>query len=176
MALINFKDIDFTSVQDNFRTVEFNGSEIQVVNYLSIQDKYDLIMTTLTRADEVDLYNSFKTKFYFELHLVLMYSNIVISEEEKQDEIKLYDTLKRSGLMDQIIDLIPDAEKEGLWEDILAAQRSMMEYRRSVSALLNTTFEKAPGVIEKIRTLLTHLDKDKIEMISQLIINATEKK
>ena len=126
-------------------------------------------MTTLNKSDEADLYNSFKTKFYFELHLVLMYSNIVFSEEDKQDEIKLYDTLKSSGLMDKIIDLIPEQEKEELWNNIMIMQKAMMGYRRSISFFIGQIFEKGPGLLEKIKEALTLLDENKVKDIAQFL-------
>ena len=170
MGLINYKDIDFNkSINKETMKINFNGCEIEVIPYLSINDKYNLIMTTLNRSDEIDLYNSFKTKFYFDLHLVLMYSNIVFTEEDKKDEPKLYDTLKKSGLMDQIIDLIPADEKESLWEDILAAQKAMMEYRKSINALVNLAFEKGPGLINKVKEVLALLDENKVRMIMDII-------
>ena len=98
-----------------------------------------------------------------------MYSNIVFTEEDKKDEPKLYDTLKKSGLMDQIIDLIPIDEKESLWEDILAAQKAMMEYRKSINALVNLAFEKGPGLINKVKEVLALLDENKVRMIMDII-------
>ena len=170
MSLINYKDIDFNkSINKETIKINFNDYEIEIVPYLSINDKYNLIMTTLSRSDEIDLYNSFKTKFYFDLHLVLMYSNIVFTEEDKQDELKLYDTLKQSGLMDVIIEAIPKKERESLWGDILMAQNNMMEYRRSTSALINTVFEKGPGLIGKAKEMLSLLDENKVKMIMDIV-------
>ena len=172
MGLINYKDIDFNqSINKETKKINFNGSDIEIVNYLSINDKYDLIMNTVSKSDEIDLYNSFKTKFYFDLNLVLMYSNLVLTEEDKQDELKLYDTLKRSGLMDIIINSIPETEKNDLWGNIMNIQTSMMNYRRSFNYFLNATFEKIPEIINKFKELLVNVDKNTMEQIKQLLFN-----
>lgn len=179
MALINFKDINFnnsTNVEN--KIINFNDNQIEVLNYLSINDKYDLIMTTLQRSDEIDLFNSFKTKFYFDLHLVLMYSNIVVTEEEKQDEVKLYDTLKKSGLMDMIIEQIPEKDKEELWNNVLDAQKGMMEYRKSFGAIVSTMFTKAPETIDKIKQFLADMDlnEEKMKKLLNIVTSMTAEK
>lgn len=175
MSLINYQDIDFTQLthKDNI-ILDFFGNTIEVVPYLSISDKYNIIMTVLSKSDEVDLYNQFKTKVYFDLQMVLMYSNIVVTEEEKKDEIVLYDTLKKSGLMDLVMNAIPEEEKNSLWEDILIIQNDMMQYRRSLSAIATTIIEKAPGIIEKGKELLTLFDEDKIKFLAELITQKHE--
>lgn len=90
MGLINYKDIDFNkSINKVNKTINFNGSEIQVVNYLSAQDKYDLIMVTIQKAFEKGIYNEYKLKVYFDLHIVYMYTNIVFTAEDRADEVGL---------------------------------------------------------------------------------------
>ena len=172
MSLINYTDIDFNkSINKETKKIDFNGYIIEVIPYLSINDKYDLIITTLNRSDEGDLYNNFKTKFYFDLHLVLMYSNIVFTEEDKRDELKLYDTLKQSGLMDAIISVIPESEKNSLWEDIIGIQKSMIEYRRSLNSFFNLIFEKVPETVDKIKELFANVDENTMKQAMQMLSN-----
>ena len=178
MSLINFTDIDFTnkSMYKENVVIEFHGYSIEIVPYLSMQDKYNLIMQTISKSDEVDLYNDFKTKFYFDLHLVLSYSNIVFSEADTQDEVKLYDTLKKSGLMDKIIDAIPAEEKEELWNNILSTQKNMMSYRRSFGSLLTLVLQKAPGIINQLQEVLSSLDEKQIYALQQIFAQLTGNK
>lgn len=171
MSIINYNDIDFSqSINKETNVINFNGIEIQVLKYLSIQDKYDLIMNTIVKADEIDLYNSFKTKFYFDLNLVLMYSNIVLSQEDKEDELKLYDNLKQSGLMDLIVEKISQEDKDELWGHIMKIQSELINYRRSTSGLVTMILEKGPGVIEKAKEVLSMLDKDKVQELLKILV------
>lgn len=172
MALVNYKDIDFNkSINKENKIIDFNGSIIEVIQYLSAQDKYDLIIATLQKADEADLYNSFKTKFYFDLNLAMMYSNIAVTEEDKEDEIQFYDNLKHSGLLDLIIEAIPENEKNELWNHITKIQKEMSDYRRSASSMVNTVFEKGPLLVDKIKELLSSLDEDKIQLIAKMFVD-----
>lgn len=162
MSLINFKDIDFSKSNNREnKTINFNDNIIQITSYLPANEKYNLIITILSKSDETDLFNNFKTKFYFDLNLVLMYSNIIFSEEDKQDELQLYDTLKKSGLMDMIIDAIPENEKADLWENIINIQKEMINYRRSLSALITQVADK----INSIQQTLEKLDFNQIKTV-----------
>lgn len=162
MGLINFKDIDFNKSNNREnKTINFNDNIIQITSYLPANEKYNLIITILSKSDETDLFNNFKTKFYFDLNLVLMYSNIIFSEEDKQDELQLYDTLKKSGLMDMIIDAIPENEKADLWENIINIQKEMINYRRSLSALITQVADK----INSIQQTLEKLDFNQIKTV-----------
>ena len=83
---------------------EWNGNEIEVLDYLPIEDKYDLIMITLQKSLEDGYYNPIKIDQFFHLHLIYMYTNINFTEKQKEDENKLYDSLKSNGLIDAFIE------------------------------------------------------------------------
>ena len=72
-------------------TVDFNDTKIEILKYLPVSDKYDLIMATLSKAAEDVLYNPLKVDMYFHLHLVYMYTNISFTDKQREDELKLYD-------------------------------------------------------------------------------------
>ena len=79
--------------KDEIKTFNFNNTEIEVKQYLPIEDKYDLVMITLQKAEENGIYNALKLDMYFHLHLVYMYTNLSFTEKQKENEMKIYDTL-----------------------------------------------------------------------------------
>ena len=66
--------------------LEWNGYEIEVLDYLPIEDKYDLIMVTLQKAWEDGYYNPIKIVQFFHLHLIYMYTNINFTDKQREDE------------------------------------------------------------------------------------------
>ena len=46
---------------------EWNGNEIEVLDYLPIEDKYDLIMITLQKSFEDGYYNPIKIDEFFDI-------------------------------------------------------------------------------------------------------------
>ena len=65
------------------KTFNFNNTEIEVKQYLPIEDKYDLVMITLQKAEENGIYNALKLDMYIHLHLVYMYTNLSFIEKQK---------------------------------------------------------------------------------------------
>lgn len=95
--------------------IEWNGNEIEVLDYLPIEDKYDLIMITLQKSLENGYYNPIKIDEFFHLHLIYMYTNINFTDKQKEDENKLYDSLKSNGLIDAFITQFDESEYNELY-------------------------------------------------------------
>ena len=175
MALINYKDIDFKqSIDTELKTFEFNGSEIAVVPYLSINDKYDFVMITLQKAFEKGIYNLVKLDMYFNLHLVYMYTNIQIDTADRTDEAGLYDIFMRSGLIAKVIETIPPAEIVELHNYITAMQETIMKYRNTFGAVVGAFIEELPDQVEKIKETIESFDRDKFKDLVSLFDNVKE--
>lgn len=167
MDLINYKDIDFNkSINKENKVIEFNGSEIQIVNYLSANDKYDLIMITLQKAFDKGIYNEYKLKVYFDLHLIYMYTNIIFSTEERADEVELYDTLNRSGLLQIVKEQIGEEELNSLWSDIKIIETKLYDYKGSLLTFLTEAIENLPQKAEKAMETLNQMDPELLKIFS----------
>lgn len=169
MALINFKDINFNkSLNNTNKIIEFNGSIIEVVPYLSVNDKYDLIMITLQKANEEGVYNCFKIDTFFNLHVIYTYTNIVFSDEDRQDEAGLYDTLKQSGLMDAVLSQIDKNELEYLKKCIYDLVALIMKYRNTFGTVLANFLEMLPKNMEKAKVAIDEMDMNKLGQLAKM--------
>lgn len=64
MAKISYASLKLkTNTEVN--TVDFNGNKIEILKYLPIEEKYDLISVTLQKSLEDTLYNPLKVDMYF---------------------------------------------------------------------------------------------------------------
>lgn len=169
MGLINYKDIDFNkSINKELKTFDFNGSEISIVPYLSINDKYDLVMITLQKSLEKGIYNHVKLDMYFDLHLIYMYTNIQVDINDRADEAALYDTFKRSGLLDKVIAQIDEKEIETLYSYIYEMEEIIMKYRNTFGSVFGTLVEQLPQNLDKTKELMSSIDPEKVKMFSEL--------
>ena len=158
MGLINYKDIDFNkTINKENKIINFNGSEIQIIPYLSIADKYDLIMATIKKSYEEGIYNPIKLKMYFYLHLVYMYTNIIFDAENKAKVEELYDTLSNSGLITLILENIDEKELEFLQVKLMQTLSEIKEYNSSItgflSVLLNDLGDKIKNGLNTIKDI-----------------------
>lgn len=164
MGLINFKDIDFKkSIDNENKVIDFNGAQIQIVNYLPINEKYDLIMITLQKAFEGNIYNPIKVDMYFKLHLIYMYTNILFNEEDRADETGLFDLLTKSGLIDAVITAIDENELEELESVLSMVEGRLAVYNNSISGFLTNTIDVLKEKLEKGMDMLKGFDAEKLQ-------------
>ena len=172
MSLINYNEIDFNkSINKETIKIDFNGSTVEVVPYLSIKDKYDLIMATLAKANEEGIFNPILITMHYQLNLVYMYSNLVLSAEERADEITLYDTLYRSGLLTAIVKVIPE-EEVGILDDMLyQTETKISQYNAGFNGLVDKilrALEGMPAQLEKALGILKDINPD---LFNQVVKN-----
>lgn len=170
MALINFKDINCKkSIDKTNKVINFNGSEIEIVNYLSANDKYDLIMITLQKSFERNIYNAFKMDMYFALNVVYSYTNIVFDDEDRLDEAKLFDTMTRSGLIDAVLNEIDVEELDYLKSCVLRLSDVIIKYRNTFGSVFEMFIEQLPDNMNKVKTMLGEMDPDKVKALVEMV-------
>ena len=144
---------------------EWNGNEIEVLDYLPIEDKYDLIMITLQKAFEDSYYNPIKIDEFFHLHLIYMYTNINFTDKQKEDENKLYDSLKSNGLMDAFLKEFSEEDYNELYYWMTDVKEEIISYKRSMSALIQSFISDLPKQAEAMQNILDNFDKDKYQEV-----------
>ena len=125
-------------------TIDWNNNSIEIKQYLSIEEKYNLIMVTLQEAKESNIYNPLKIDLFFHLNLVYMYTNINFTEKQKEDASKLYDNLMSSGLLAQIISKIPTEEYDMLYTYLENVKNDLDKYGQSFKAILDAIINELP--------------------------------
>ena len=144
---------------------EWNGNEIEVLDYLPIEDKYDLIMITLQKSLEDGYYNPIKIDEFFHLHLIYMYTNINFTEKQKEDEHKLYDSLKSNGLIDAFIEQMNEFDYSELFNMLDDTKRELTEYKRSVGGIIQNIITDLPKQAEAMQDIINNFDKEKYQNV-----------
>lgn len=144
---------------------EWNGNEIEVLDYLPIEDKYDLIMITLQKSLEDGYYNPIKIDEFFHLHLIYMYTNINFTEKQKEDEHKLYDSLKSNGLIDAFIKQMNEFDYDELFNMLDDTKRELTNYKHSTSALIQSLVVDLPKQAEAAKQIVDSFDAEKYQNV-----------
>ena len=144
---------------------EWNGNIIEVLDYLPIEDKYDLIMITLQKSFEDGYYNPIKIDEFFHLHLIYMYTNINFTDKQKEDENKLYDCLKSNGLIDAFISQFDDVEYDELYVWMEEVKNEITNYKHSTSALIQSVITDLPQQAEAMQNIIDNFDKEKYQNV-----------
>lgn len=170
MGLINYQNINFSNcVNEEVKTINFNGSDIQILPYLPIKDKFELIMATIKKSYINEMYDPIRLSMYFNLHIVYMYTNIFFSIEDKVNEDEIYDMLYHSGLLDLIKDNIEGQEIEFLNRMLQETLDTHQKYNDSITGFLSTL---VGDLAEKVKTSLSALKSFDPEAIRSIVEKA----
>ena len=151
-TFINYSDLDFKQEgTDKYTVITFKDKEIKVLKYLPSIEKYNLLNTTLLQSiDDTVIINEYKLDMFFNINLAIAYTNIVFSKEEQDMELSdLYDKFKISGLLDMIIDAIPDDEYATLYSSLASNKEEYVSERKSVSYGIANAIEQISKKLPK---------------------------
>lgn len=152
-------------VNTEVKSVDYNSNIIEVLQYLPVDDKYSLINVTLQKAKEGSIYNPLKKDMYFHLNLVYMYSSLTFTEKQREDESKLYDTLVSNGLMDLIIEAIPESEYTILYSYLDEQEELLLTYKNTFGGAISEIIENLPLRADEMQQIVSTFDPEKFQNV-----------
>lgn len=164
MEMVKYTDLNLKESND-FLTFVFNGQNIKVKQYLSASDKYDLIMITLQKSKENGIFNPFKLDLFFHLHLVFMYTNLSFTNEERENELELFDKLKSSGFINTMLSYIPVQEYNDLINFIEETKCNTVNYSNSIGATIQKVINDLPANAQAAMEIVDNFDKEKYQEV-----------
>lgn len=164
MAKVSYASLKL-KVNEETTKINFKDTEIEVLNYLPIDDKYGLISIALQKAQEENVYSPVLLDMFFHLYLVYLYTNITFTEKQKEDEAKLYDVLKSNGLMDEIIKAIPENEYSMLYTYLEEEVKHRTKAKRSAVGLIQSIINDLPSQAQAAMDIVNNFDKEKFQNV-----------
>lgn len=164
MATIDYKDLDINKIVVT-NSFTWNEKEIEVVKYISSDDKYDIVMITLQNSEEDGIYNPIKLDIYFHLYLVYTYTNIVFSNEDKADEFALYDALLTSGFMEEFLKHINIRDYTEMQDEIEEIAEMKMKYNISTASIVKKFVDDLPANAEAAQQIVDNFDPSKYQAV-----------
>ena len=137
--------------------------EIEVLTYLPIEDKIDLIEIVLQNSLEGGVYNEMKVEMYFNLYIIYMYTNLEFTEEEKADEFKLYNELESNGIITSVIGAMD--EYDTLFHYLNVVKENNMKYKNSTAGILTMLVQDMPKNAEAMSEIVDNFDKEKYKEV-----------
>lgn len=138
MAKVSFTKLGLTKNQE-VKIVNWNEQDIEVKQYLPVNEKLTLISNVLNNAhDENNFSNPVKVNLFTALEIMYAYTNINFTEKQREDPVKLYDLLSGSKLYDKIVENIPVEEYLNVVNGIDETIDAVYTYRNSVMGILDT--------------------------------------
>ena len=159
MAKVSFSKLNL-SKNTNINTIEYNGQNIEVKQYLPINDKATLVAQILNYTlnnGENRFANPLQIEVMTLLGIIEKYTNINFTEKQKEDPAKLYDLIVSSGLWGNILNSLDNDDYEVLLHYIDEAIKSYYSYYNSVF-----------GILDSINTDYNNMNLDATEIQKKL--------
>jgi hypothetical protein len=168
------KKIALTSVLNNIKTqtkegYTLNDLGVEVLSYLPLLDKYTLINITLQDAFDGSIYHPVKIEGAFYVYVAILYTNITFTEKQKTDIFKTYDLIMTSGLLNMILNNIPEEEFNTLltlFKDTLTANE---KYAHSFTSMVNKFADQIASKAAELQDQVKDIDSDKIQNTVDLV-------
>lgn len=126
-------------IEKNPMIIEFNGQEIEIIQYLPVEKKLELIAEIINKSlDNNTYYNPCRIDIYMITEMILAYTNINITEKQKEDIYKLYDSFVASGLAALIINNIPSVDYNFIYGSVNTTIQNIYKYKNSALGILDT--------------------------------------
>ncbi len=141
-----------------FSTIKWQDVAIDVTHYLPIEEKINVVQNVINNSlDDNDFYNPMKIHLFLTLEIMYSYTNISFTEKMKENPLKLYDSIVHSGLLDRVLEKIPEDEIVLLKNSIDETIKSIYTYKNSVM-----------GILDRVSTDYNNLNLDASEIQKKL--------
>lgn len=157
MAKLAFTKLGLKA-NNQIKTVLFNEQEIEVKQYLPINEKLEMISNVINlSADDNNFANPVKVMVYSTLEIIEAYTNISFTDKQKENPTKLYDLFEGNGVTGMIFNAIPEDELVMLEKAIEDSIEAVYKYKNS-----------AMGIMEAISTDYSNLNFDATDIQEKL--------
>lgn len=139
MAKVSFTKLGLTKNSD-VSILEWGDQKIEVKDYLPMNEKLELVSTIVNNSiDDNGYYNPMRVHINIIIEVILAYTNISITEKQKEDILKLYDLFVSSGLSGKILgETINPYEYKQIQSWVHETINSIYSYKNSVLGILDT--------------------------------------
>lgn len=140
------------------RTIDFNGQDIEISQYLPIEKKLELITDIINKSlDDNNYYNPCRIEIFKTVEIILAYTNLSLTEKQKEDIFKLYDSFVASGFAKLVLENIPVEDYNFIYNSVIKTIKNIYKYRNS-----------ALGILESISADYSALDLNASEIQQKL--------
>lgn len=166
-----YKDLKL-KLNTDYNIAKVGDNEIQVLQYLPVSDKIDLIQIALQKSLENGIYNEIKLDVYFNLYLIYMYTNLEFTDEEKANEFELYDKLNCNNIIISVIGAMEEGEYEDLMSYLKIVKANNEKYKTSAAAVLQSFIQDLPKNAQAAADIVDNFDKEKYKNVVEFAKSA----
>lgn len=167
MAKVSFVSMKL-KVDDSVKVIKINEKEVEVKQYLPIEDKNSLCEVALHAAAAGTIFNPLLAEAYFNTYVVIEYTNINFTDNQKADILKLFDILDSNDVINEVIAAIPEKEYKSLVESFEEMIYNIKYYMTSAKAIADDLMQYAPDKSAQLAENISNFDIEKYEEVMKI--------
>lgn len=158
-------------INTDVKTVKIGEQEIEVKQYLPVNDKLILISNVLNNSiDDANFSNPIKLDVFTNLEIIFTYTNLSFTDKQKEDLVKLYDILESNDIFNQIIAVIPSEEYNSIIDGVQRCSDAVYTYRNSILGLLDIITQDYDGLDLDAQKLQKEMnDPENLALLRQVL-------
>ena len=160
--MCSFKELIENNPSLEEKEITIGKLTFKVKPYLSVEDRTQIMQLAVQEAWEDDHVNDVKMEAYADVFAIIYCTNIEFTDEEKADPIKIYDELQNAGLLEKIIEVLPD-----YWDYNYA--HGLADARIGFIGFLNRLMEQLPVYVEQLQNELKNISPELLEKINNQV-------
>lgn len=168
MAKVSFASMKL-KVDESIKTIKIADKDVEVRQYLPAEEKNNLIELVLQSATGGTIFNPFLADCYFDLYLVMYYTNINFTDNQKADLLKLYDILETNNVFTTIVETIPENEYNTLISNLEIMTSEISKYSISAKAISDDLLQYGPIRSEEIAESFNAFDTEKFQTLIDIV-------
>lgn len=170
MAKVTFTKLALKK-KEEVKNIKINDIDIEVKQYLPVNDKLDLIARVINGAhDQNNFPNPIKIEVIGAIEIIMAYTNITFTDKQKEDISKLYDILDSNGVINQIVSVIPEDEYHFLIDGINDTIDAVYTYQNSILGILDTVSQDYNNLNLDATEIQKKLaDKDNLSLVRDVL-------
>lgn len=166
MNLYELLDSNIDKEQEKLYNTILYKNKIEVRQYLTLREKFDLILEAMNEGSESNGYVSLmKTQLAFRVLVLRYYTNI---DFEDLDDMGIYDICFNNNIITDIFNLIPEKEWQELYDMLNDSVKEVNEANKSILNALDTINKLLTKGLKNSLDLAENFDAEKVDKVMEL--------
>lgn len=170
MAKITFTKLGL-KVSDEIKTLNYEGSQIEVKQYLPQNEKIDFITFVLENSidEKTNTFSPIRITTYFNIAIIKWYTNITFTDKQLEDVLKTYDKLESSGFLFKVKQLIPQDEYSYMDDIVYDTIHDYETFANSFVGMISTINSDAKNLGNQVDEILSKIrNKEGLEELAAI--------
>ena len=162
---VKFDTLNLT-LKDEVKQIKINDIEVNVKQYLPVEDKVNLVQIALQQAMVNNMYDEALIEAYFYTYMLIYYTDLEFTDEQKVEPLKIYNLIESNGILVEFLNVVPEDEFCDLFQYLKEQKEINMTYQTSlsftISQFLNQFAEMAKNLNPKDWEKISEIVKQKL--------------